>query len=85
MKLKTFYLLIGLLVISGSLSACGGKRAKAEKNTEQVATGDITQPPSVVKEVVEPEAERDGTETISYDEWRKKREIQALPSSSDDE
>ena len=85
MKLKTVHLILALLLISSSLSACGGKRAKAEQGVAVDSSGDITRPPSVVKEVVEQEVERDGSETISYEEWLRKRDAQSLPSSSSDE
>lgn len=85
MKLKNFYLIIGLIVISSSLSACGGKRAKSEEPVAEVRGDDITRPPTVVKEVVEQEVERDAGDTISYEEWLRKREASSLPNISTDE
>lgn len=82
MKLNTLTLMTGLLVMTVSLSACGGKRTKTEKL--DVATGDITQPPNVSKTVKVQEPQKAG-ETISYEEWLRKREAQSLPEPEDED
>lgn len=61
-------LLLAILLIA----ACGSKAAK--QPSEAKTTGDITRPPSFVKQTNEPEAESNPDETVSYDEWRKRRE-----------
>lgn len=63
-------LLISLLGLT--LSACGGnKRASTAPDTGQ-PTADITRPPKTIvgREEVQ---ERNPEETVSFDEWRKRR------------
>lgn len=68
-----------LIVSSLLLSACAGKSVKA--NADEAAkvepVGDITRPPKLVtgsdRGVAE---ETNPSETISYDEWRRRREAE---------
>ena len=61
-----------LLTLSVLLSACGG--GKKEEAAEP--TNDITRPPLVEKvSAPQEEAVAEG-ETISFDEWRKRREAE---------
>lgn len=55
------------------LSACGGNKKPAAE-AEIANTSDITRPPAVVKGRLPVEAESDPDETISYDEWKRKRD-----------
>lgn len=62
-----------LLTLSVLLSACGG--GKKEVVAEE-PTSDITRPPQVEKvSAPQEEAIAEG-ETISFDEWRKRREAE---------
>ena len=55
-------------------SACGGKK---ETISEEPVT-DITRPPQTVKDAAKPaQEETNPDETISYDEWRRRREREA--------
>lgn len=69
------FLSSAIVVLSLALSACvGGKKATADEvaANKDVASQDITRPPQTIvgrKEVEEQNPE----ETISFDEWRKKR------------
>lgn len=71
--------LVLLLILAVSISACGlnkKKVSKAKSATENVAavSGDITRPPEVEKDLNPlEEAVADG-ETVSFDEWRKRRQ-----------
>jgi len=63
-----------LLLLSFSISACGGK--KKAVSSEVVDTNDITRPPTVeIGSIPVDEAVAEG-ETVSFDEWRKRREAQ---------
>jgi len=63
-----------LLLLSFSISACGGK--KKAVSSEVVDTNDITRPPTVeIGSTPVDEAVAEG-ETVSFDEWRKRREAQ---------
>ena len=56
------------------LLACGGKK---ETISEEPIV-DITRPPQTVKDVAKPaQEETNPDETISYDEWRRRREQEA--------
>jgi hypothetical protein len=57
------------------LSACGGNKKPAEEAA--VANGsDITRPPSIVKDRLPSETVKNPDETISFDEWKKKRDAE---------
>ena len=61
-----------LLTLSVLLSACGG----GKKQVAAEPTNDITRPPLVEKvSAAQEEAVAEG-ETISFDEWRKRREAE---------
>ncbi len=61
-----------LLTLSVLLSACGG----GKKEVAAEPTNDITRPPLVEKvSAPQEEAVAEG-ETISFDEWRKRREAE---------
>lgn len=64
-----------LLFLSISISACGGKK-KAASQVDDVNVADITRPPVVEKDVAPEEADVSDGETVSFDEWRKRREAQ---------
>ena len=81
---KQFVPAIIVVSMSLALSACAGKKKQEAQATAQTqaaqpaATQDITRPPQTIvgrKEV----KQRNPDETISFDEWRKKRleEIEA--------
>ena len=67
--------LTALLMICLSIAACGGKKQAAPAEEQPVA--DITRPPQMVKEepreVVE---EGDPDETVSYEEWQRRRQAE---------
>lgn len=66
--------LIGAALLCFTMTACAGSKKVAEP-TEPVA--DITRPPQMVSndpQVAVEESNPD--ETISYDEWRKRREAE---------
>ena len=70
-----------LLFVSIAISACGGNKKTTSKasgaNKASVAnTGDITRPPVVEKDVARAETAAADGETISFDEWRKRREAE---------
>lgn len=58
-----------------ALSACGGNK-KPEAVVEAVNADDITRPPSVVKNRKPAESESNPEETISYEEWKRKRDAE---------
>ena len=62
-----------LLALSFLISACGGKK-KAVSGDANVA--DITRPPTVEKDTTPVEEAFVEGETVSFDEWRKRREAQ---------
>lgn len=67
---------VAILVFTCLLfSACGGKK---ETISEEPVV-DITRPPQTVKDAAKPaqEEETNPDETISYDEWRRRREQEA--------
>lgn len=75
--------LVLLLFVSISISACGGnKKSTSKGNTANPAkeiaanTGDITRPPVVEKDVVTAESTSTDGGTISFDEWRKRRQAE---------
>lgn len=75
MKMNSISKLALLLFLSISISACGGnKKAAPQDGAENVA--DITLPPVVEKDVAPAEATVADGETVSFDEWRKRREAQ---------
>jgi len=64
-----------LLFISVSISACGGIKKAA--STDNVAnTEDITRPPVVEKDTTPVETAVADGETVSFDEWRKRRQAE---------
>lgn len=71
-----------VIMVSVVLSACGGKNKSVAKQAEEskvTTTSDITRPPAVIKEVtVEEESNPD--ETISFDEWRRRRQLEQQTS-----
>ena len=61
-----------LALIAVSISACGGSSKKNEVAKTQGP--DITRPPQTIEgETRQPVQERSPEETISFDEWRKRR------------
>lgn len=63
------------------LSACGGSKKTAGETV--VANGsDITRPPSIVKDRLPSETVKDPDETISFDEWKKRREAELAGEST---
>jgi hypothetical protein len=77
-RLKTVF----LIVLLGSLAACGGKKARdsadlaKEVSSSAGTQSDITRPPEVIKEVQNQEQETNPDETISFDEWRRRRQLE---------
>ena len=57
------------------LSACGGNRKPAE-DAVAANSPDITRPPSIVKNRLPSETVKNPDETISFDEWKKKRDAE---------
>lgn len=56
------------------LSACGGKK----ESVDGEPVTDITRPPQTVKDAAEEvQQETNPDETISYDEWRRRRQQEA--------
>lgn len=68
--------LLAALVLSFTLSitlgACGGNKKAVAENATEGATSDITRPPQTIVGRQEVQ-ERNPEETISFDEWRKRR------------
>ena len=72
---NSFSKYIVFLSIAVSVSACGSKRvAPAEAIVSN--TKDITRPPIVDKSEAAADAEIKPGETVSYDEWRRRREAE---------
>lgn len=71
----TFLVFAGLM-----LSACAGKKAATNTDStnsaKQGTVADITRPPQMIKGEKEVVEESNPDETISYDEWRKRREAE---------
>ena len=64
-----------LLFVSLSISACGGNKKAA--SSEGVANeNDITRPPVVEKDTAPVETAAADGETVSFDEWRRRREAE---------
>ena len=66
--------LILAIVLLSSLSACAGRAAKnkvADENSAQIV--DITRPPETIGNAEVGEVESDPDETVSYEEWQKKK------------
>lgn len=57
------------------LSACGGSK-KTPVQVDAANSTDITRPPVIVKDEKAVEAEKNPEETISFDEWKKKRDAE---------
>lgn len=72
--MSSIYKPIPIFLAALLIAACGGKAAKQTADAEAKSTEDITRPPVFVKEVDKPAVESNPDETISYDEWRKRRE-----------
>ncbi len=73
--------LVLLMSVTMTVSACGANKkgvanSSASSGGAAVATSDITLPPNTIEGRVEAK-QRDPEETISFDEWRKRR-IQEL-------
>ena len=66
-----------LILLAGLMTACGPKRVAPEEAVV-ANTKDITRPPSVTKDRAPSETESNPDETISYDEWRRRREAQQI-------
>ncbi|MFT6406735.1 MAG: hypothetical protein ACJAQ6_000145 [Arenicella sp.] len=64
-----------LLIVSFSISACGGNKKAASQSTV-IDTGDITRPPVVEKDINTADTTSPEGETVSFDEWRKRREAE---------
>lgn len=65
--------LIGLTCLI--ISACGSKKIPADE-AEVANTSDITRPPSIVKNRKPAESESNPNETISYDDWKRRRDAE---------
>lgn len=67
---------VGLLALTCfTLSACGGNR-KAASEADIANTSDITRPPLIAKNRLPEEAEKNPDETVSYDEWKRRRDAE---------
>jgi hypothetical protein len=64
-----------LLFVSFSISACGGNK-KSVAEASIVNADDITRPPEVEKDVITADTTTAEGETVSFDEWRKRREAE---------
>ena len=64
-----------LLFILASISACGGKK-KPAPTAKVTDTGDITRPPVIEKDFNPIEEAVAEGETVSFDEWRKRRQAE---------
>lgn len=78
---NSFSKLLLCLLVAAFLSACGAKKLAPEEATT-ANTKDITRPPTVVKTQAPVESESNPDETISYDEWRRRREAEKAESQS---
>lgn len=69
-----------VVICVAMIAACGGKKAA---NSEVVAApkGDITRPPKVAKTDEVVAEELNPNETISFDEWRRKKAEEQQKSS----
>ncbi len=66
-----------LMLFAGMmLSACAGKKTKANSSESEQPVADITRPPQMVRAEQEVVEESDPDETISFDEWRKRRQAE---------
>lgn len=75
MKMNSISKLALLLFLSISISACGGNK-KAAPQASATNVDDITLPPVIEKDSAPEEAAAVDGETVSFDEWRKRREAQ---------
>ena len=75
MNMNSISKLALLLLLSISISACGGNK-KTESQVSTSKTTDITRPPVVEKELVSAEQATADGETVSFDQWRKRREAE---------
>lgn len=67
---------VGLLAITClTLSACGGNR-KVASEADVANASDITRPPLIAKNRVPEETEKNPDETISYDEWKRRKDAE---------
>lgn len=64
-----------LLFVSISIAACGGNK-KAVSEAEVADVADITRPPVVDKDANPVEEAVAEGETVSFDEWRKRRQAE---------
>lgn len=64
-----------LLFVCFSISACGGNK-KAASTSAVADAGDITRPPVVEKDLNSVDAASPEGATVSFDEWRKRREAE---------
>lgn len=71
-----------LIFVSISISACGGKK-KASPETIAANANDITRPPVVEKDTAPVEQAAADGETVSFDEWRKRRDAEKLRLEQD--
>jgi len=68
---------ITLVVLAVTLlTACAGKKTTTEAAETKDAVADITRPPQTVKREREVVEETNPDETISFDEWRKRRQAE---------
>jgi len=58
------------------LTACAGKKTTTEATQTKETVADITRPPQTVKREREVVEETNPDETISFDEWRKRRQAE---------
>jgi len=76
--------LILVIALTGLVTACGGKKP-APVDVDVANTKDITRPPSITLNRAPQETETNPDETISYDEWRRRREAELKAAEVSDE
>ena len=78
---NSFSKILVCVAVAVSVSACGSKKV-APTEAAIANSNDITRPPKIIKEQQPVETESNPNETISYDEWRRRRDAERAGSES---
>jgi len=81
-SMNSFNKLALLLLLSASISACGGNK-KPEAQASVDTADDITRPPVIEKGTAPVEEAAAEGETVSFDEWRRRRDAAKLRQEQD--
>jgi len=70
---------VAFLIIVLLLAGCGAKSVKKQANNSEPSS-DITRPPEFVRQPKREQVENNPDETVSYDDWLKRRDDGAVDS-----